>query len=216
MTGLLQAPGPTVRLTREDWIEAARRALIASGVDDVKVDRLAKKLKVTRGSFYWHFKHRKELLDALLAGWEGQNRRELAQVAERSRQGEDGPVELVRVWLSEDPAHPTFDMAIRFWARKSPEVAGLVRAIDEAWISLFRESFEAQGEDAMIALARARVIYFHQIGYYALALGEGLEDRLKLAPYYHRVLLGQDGGDALKGVIAELRVAAGLGEAGRG
>lgn len=199
------AKGSTARLSREDWIEAARKVLIASGVDDVKVDRLAKKLEVTRGSFYWHFKHRKELLDALLAQWESQNRRELEQIAERSRQENDGFVELVRIWLSEDPAHPTFDMAIRFWARKSSHVASLVRKTDGAWINLFREIFEANGEERMMATARARVLYFHQIGYYALDLGEDMEDRLALSPHYYRVLMGQNGGEPLQEVIAELR-----------
>ncbi len=193
------------RLSREDWIEAARVVLIAYGVDDVKVDRLAKKLRVTRGSFYWHFKHRKDLLDALLAGWETQNRNELRQIRKRSQRIDAGLAETVRIWLSEDPAYPTFDMAVRFWARKSPEVARLVRKIDEEWISLFQETFEAHGEDKMTAFARARVIYFHQIGYNALALGESLEDRLVLAPYYHHVLTGRLGSEELTETIEELR-----------
>lgn len=200
-----------LRLSREDWIEAARLVLIASGVDDVKVDRLAKELRVTRGSFYWHFKHRKDLLDALLAGWATQNRAELAQIRKRTKHVEEGLLEAVRIWLGEDPAYPTFDMAIRFWARKSREVAGLVRAIDEEWISLFAAIFESSGEDRMTALARARIIYFHQIGYYALALDEGLEERLALAPYYHRVLTGTDGGSALSDAIADVRLQGGIG-----
>ncbi|QMW23795.1 TetR/AcrR family transcriptional regulator [Sandaracinobacteroides saxicola] len=196
-------------LSREDWIEAARLVLIASGVDDVKVDRLAKKLNVSRGSFYWHFKHRKDLLDALLSGWETQNRNELAQIRDRNGQGDGGVMEAVRIWLSEDPAYPTFDMAIRFWARKSPEVARLVRQIDEDWIIMLAAIFEGSGEDRMTAIARARVNYFHQIGYYALAFEESLEDRLALAPYYHRVLTGHDGGQALAATIDDLRARAG-------
>jgi AcrR family transcriptional regulator len=195
-------------LTREDWIEAARLVLISSGVDDVKVDRLAKKLNVTRGSFYWHFKHRKELLDALLSGWETQNRAELDQIRIRTEQEDAGAIEVVRIWLGEDPAYPTFDMAIRFWARKSAEVGRLVREIDEEWIMLLAAIFEGSGEDRMTAIARARVIYFHQIGYYALAFDESLEDRLALAPYYHRVLTGQDGGQALAETIEALRAQA--------
>jgi hypothetical protein len=68
---------------------------------------------------------------------------------------------------------------------------------------------QSPGEDQMMALARARVIYFHQIGYYALAFEESLEDRFALAPYYHRILTGQDGGSALAATIAKLRALAG-------
>lgn len=194
------------QLSRHDWIEAARKVLVASGVDDVKVDRLARKMKVTRGSFYWHFKDRKDLLDALLARWERQNLDEIALVRERT--GTDSPdaiQEVVRIWLSEDPAYPTFDMAIRFWARKAPAVAKLVRRIDQAWLTLLSEILRRRTDDPLEAEARARVFYFHQIGYYALALDESIEDRLKLAPHYAKVLLGDLRGFDTDSLAAQVR-----------
>jgi AcrR family transcriptional regulator len=194
-------------LTREDWIEAARKVLVAAGVDDVKVDRLSRQLKVTRGSFYWHFKNRKDLIDALLDGWKQQNLSEIAQVRNRRREAGPDMVEVVRIWLQEDPAYPTFDMAIRFWARKDPAVAALVRRTDDEWIGLLQAIFQANGEGELASLARARITYFHQIGYYALAIEESLEDRLALSPYYHAVLTGTAGGSALEGLISELRSA---------
>lgn len=195
------------QLSRQDWIEAARKVLITSGIDDVKVDRLARKMKVTRGSFYWHFKDRKDLLDALLARWERQNLDEIALVRERI--GTDSPdafLEVVRIWLTEDPAYPTFDMAIRFWARKAPIVAKLVRRIDQAWISLLADILSYDGGDPLESEARARIVYFHQIGYYALAMEETIEDRLKLAPHYARVLIGDRAFDAHR-LAEEVRAA---------
>jgi hypothetical protein len=41
------------------------------------------------------------------------------------------------------------------------------------------------------SLVRARVVYFHQIGYYALAIDESIEERVRLAPFYNEVLTGQ-------------------------
>ena len=192
---MAHAPRRKPQLTREDWIEAAGKVLVASGVDDVKVDRLARKLKMTRGSFYWHFKNRKDLLDALLERWETRNEAEIQQVRARLEAGvSEKLLEVVRIWLTEDPAFPTFDMAVRFWARKAPPVARMVRRIDEAWIALLQSMFEGEGVDPMESLARARIVYFHQIGYYALAIQESLEDRVKLAPFYHRVLVGEEWG----------------------
>src|SRR5579863_5677371 len=60
-------------LGREDWIAAARAELIAAGVNAVKVGRLARRLRVTRGSFYWHFKSHEDLLHELLRSWEKTN-----------------------------------------------------------------------------------------------------------------------------------------------
>lgn len=179
------------QLSRQDWIEAARRVLITSGIDDVKVDRLARKMKVTRGSFYWHFKDRKDLLDALLARWERQNLEDIEAVRERIvADPADAILELVRIWLTEDPAYPTFDMAIRFWARKAPAVAKVVRRIDQSWITILTGILSRGGEHPLEAEARARVFYFHQIGYYALAMDESIEDRLSLSPHYAKVLIG--------------------------
>ncbi|MEI9851478.1 MAG: TetR/AcrR family transcriptional regulator [Sphingomonas sp.] len=72
-----EGPG---RLGREDWIALARKVLVQSGIEDVKVVPLADRMQVTRGSFYWHFANRKDLLDALLSDWEVRNYFEIAQV----------------------------------------------------------------------------------------------------------------------------------------
>ena len=57
-------------LTAEDWIQAACQAIEAEGVGAVAVEPLAKKLGVTKGSFYWHFPSRDALLTATLEWWE--------------------------------------------------------------------------------------------------------------------------------------------------
>lgn len=197
--------GSNGRLTREDWVAAARKTLVASGVDDVKVDRLAKKLKVTRGSFYYHFKHRKDLLDALLKDWEANNDREIDILAGRLREMSLDLAELFRLWLSEDPSFPSFDMAIRVWARKAPKIAQIVHRIDDAWVSLFQNFFKAGGMTELESLVRARIMYFHQIGYYALAIQEPVEDRVRLAPYYYKVLVGTEPSVALSEALAGLK-----------
>src|SRR3546814_3944529 len=89
---------------------------------------------MTRGSFYWHFKNRQELLDALLTDWEANNRREIAVICKRAEEGDGELLELFRIWLGEDPNFPAFDIAIRVWARKSRPVAKLVGEIDDAWV----------------------------------------------------------------------------------
>ena len=65
-----------VRRTRDrnDWLRAARRALLHRGPEGVRVEPLAAILGVTKGSFYWHFTNRRELLEALLREWEEETR----------------------------------------------------------------------------------------------------------------------------------------------
>ena len=63
------------RLNRGAWLREALEVLRESGIDHVKVEPLAKRLGVTKGSFYWHFKDRADLLRALPEHWaKSQNR----------------------------------------------------------------------------------------------------------------------------------------------
>jgi AcrR family transcriptional regulator len=59
-----------VRLTREDWVQAALLAIAEGGTAAVAVESLATRLGATKGSFYWHFRDRQELIEAALASWE--------------------------------------------------------------------------------------------------------------------------------------------------
>ena len=57
-------------LTAEDWLQMGLDVLTEEGINAVKVLPLAKKLGVTRGSFYWHFESRENLLADILDYWE--------------------------------------------------------------------------------------------------------------------------------------------------
>src|SRR5688572_4971061 len=56
-------------LGRDAWLNTARQALIEEGTAGVEINKLAKRLGVSRGGFYWFFKSREQLLDELLAYW---------------------------------------------------------------------------------------------------------------------------------------------------
>ena len=57
-------------LSKIDWTEAALVALARDGLAGVAVEPLARRLGTTKGSFYWHFAHRAELIAATLELWE--------------------------------------------------------------------------------------------------------------------------------------------------
>ena len=61
------------KVTQEDWLRMARNTLVLDGVDQVKILALAERMQVSRSSFYWYFRDREELLQALLQDWEASN-----------------------------------------------------------------------------------------------------------------------------------------------
>ena len=64
------APERTGRLSADDWAQAALDLIAEQGVAAVAVEPLARRLGVTKGSFYWHFPSREALLVAALERWE--------------------------------------------------------------------------------------------------------------------------------------------------
>jgi AcrR family transcriptional regulator len=62
-------------LGRDEWIAAALEALADQGIRGVAVEPLARRLGVTKGSFYWHFNDRGSLLRAALEAWEAASAR---------------------------------------------------------------------------------------------------------------------------------------------
>jgi|CXWL01.1.fsa_nt_gi AcrR family transcriptional regulator len=153
---------PAVNLDARAWIEAATDALAEGGIDAVRIDRLAKKLGVTRGSFYWHFKDHDALLQALLKDWRARATYQLRERIER-------PNAPAGVWLKELLALPyssprsargaAVELAIRLWARREPRAARVVRVIDRTRLSYFAALLEQHGLSAKDARSRAMMFY---------------------------------------------------------
>jgi AcrR family transcriptional regulator len=179
-------------LGREAWLRAAREALVREGIRGVEVGRLARKLKATRGGFYWFFRSVQQLRDELLSDWERTNSAPFKAVLEGP--GPKGMAEfmkIVSIYIDEAGYSPAWDSAVRDWARVTPQVAAVVRRVDDYRIDLLARLFRDLDYKADEAFVRARVMYFHQVGYYAMGVRETRADRLRLSPMYTRVLAGR-------------------------
>jgi AcrR family transcriptional regulator len=179
-------------LTPSDWILAGQRLLIASGVAGVKIDRLARRLGVTRGSFYWHFKSHADLLRDLIKLWEDTNTAPFFRVV--SADNRATAVEkfrtIIDIWVEEKDYSSAFDTAVRDWARSSRTVAECVRRIDATRIDILMRVFKELGYGDREALVRARITYFHYVGANALKIEEPKEYRMALVPIVRDVLMG--------------------------
>lgn len=181
-------------LGKEAWLKAARDSLIRHGIASVQIGKLARKLRATRGGFYWFFNSREELLDQLLEDWEETNTAAWkAVLADSERQGMSEFLALVDMLIHEKNFSPRWDASVRDWARISPKAAAAVRANDDERIAIIKQMFLDMGYEDSHAFVRARIVYFHQIGYYAVGIQETREQRLKLLPLYVEFLTGRSG-----------------------
>ncbi|MGK9168303.1 TetR/AcrR family transcriptional regulator [Inquilinus limosus] len=173
-------------------MRAALKVLEKGGVAAIKVDRLAKSLKVTRGSFYFHFGGRKDLLAALLEEWRRRNCAPFEALEGRDDLTGTALFRAFRnVWVDENPFSPALDMAVRDWGRAAKEVARAVQEADQFRMGLLRRAFGQMGYSPDEVEIRARISYFHQIGYYAIPFREPRPERLRYVPIYDDVLTGR-------------------------
>jgi CubicO group peptidase (beta-lactamase class C family)/AcrR family transcriptional regulator len=129
------------RLSRHDWLRAARLALLHRGPEGVRVEPLARALGVTKGSFYWHFADRQALLEELLAEWESETTL-LTDALDRPQPRAELPAiiaELHRRNLSSERGESPSDAAIFAWAASDPEVARRANRVEVERMTLFRK-----------------------------------------------------------------------------
>lgn len=178
-------------LSREAWVAAATATLERKGIANVKIDRLSRQLKVTRGSFYFHFTNLKDLLTSLLEEWRLRNCRPFQSLI--NGEVSDGAAffdAVTGIWIREAPFSPNLDLAIRDWARSSAAIAREVKDQDDFRMALLVKAFAAMGYDRDESVIRARITYFQQIGYYATYFKEPPAERKRFRPLYSKILIG--------------------------
>ncbi len=169
----------STQLARADWLRVAVKLLAEEGVDSLRITKLAEVLGVTRGSFYWHFKNREELLDTLVIYWQQKNASLVPTVLKDMNSLNEGVVALFAAWLDPSRFEPRLDVMIRDWGRKSSKVKKIVTRADIECIEAIAHFFHKMGMSTVEAMTRARTMYFCQIGYYVLDLQESLSQRLQ-------------------------------------
>ena len=151
------------QLTRDDWLRGALETMRSAGVDGVKVAPLAEKLGVTTGSFYWHFKNRRELLDLLLDYWERTMTDAAKEEAERFEGSPEGRIlYLMQRVMEGDLAG--YDLPIWQWAQSDDGARKVFqRALKKRFeftTSLFREAGFSRSE----AEHRAHMMVVYMMG----------------------------------------------------
>ena len=166
-------PRSRVRLSREDWIDAALQALADDGPSGVAVERLAGRLGTTKGSFYWHFKDREELITEALATWERQDTD--AMIEEMKAIGD--PIERLRigtVMATEYEEAESPDVRL-LPSASDPVVREVVKRVQRKRLDFLAEIFSDAGFTPAESRLRARLAYSLALGWHQQRLIEGAE-----------------------------------------
>lgn len=181
------------RGSADGWLEAAYESLIESGVEAVRILPLAKRLKLSRTSFYWFFKDREELLAALLERWRVKNTDSLVSQSQAYAESvAEATLNVFDCWLNPALFDSQFEFAVRSWALQDARVAAQVEIADKARLAALTGLFLRFGYEALPADVRARSMYLTQIGYISMNSQEDVLLRMQRIPEYVRVFTGQE------------------------
>jgi len=176
----------------EGWLEAAYDLLLESGVDTVRISPLAKKLGLSRTSFYWFFKDREELLAALVTRWRDKNTGNLVkQAGAYAETVAEAMLNVFDCWLDTSLFDSQFEFAVRSWALQSPDILAEVQQADQTRLDAMSQMFVRFGHKESSADVRARTIYLVQIGYISMQTKEDLAARMKRIPGYVEIFTGE-------------------------
>ncbi|MEE9208172.1 MAG: helix-turn-helix domain-containing protein [Gemmatimonadota bacterium] len=179
---------PQTKLTEEDWLAEALQTLAAEGVSAVRVERLARSLGVTKGSFYWHFKSHGELLARLRDYWASHHTVVVdAYETQGPAEAETMLLALLRRIILEDANR--YDAAVRAWGLFDSLTAEAVLRVDETRLAFVKELFLRMGFDREEAEFRSRMSYYYVIGETSAGIDRTSEDRLAFLDRRHRRLV---------------------------
>ncbi len=182
---------PEPHLGRADWVEAAWALLGKGSLDQVRVDTLAKSLEVTRGSFYWHFKDRGDLIEAILERWYAALG--FAQSIEPLLHDVSGPA--ARLWTVHEQVIRRIDngqfAALRLWAKSNPPAQKRLDTEDKVRLDHFAREFRQLGFPAAEAGARAGIYHALVVSEYLRCGTLPLAERLRRARILHGCLIAR-------------------------
>jgi AcrR family transcriptional regulator len=179
----------------EDWLNAACTRLAEQGIEAVRVEVLARDLRVSKGSFYWHFRDRGDLLEKVLSRWE---KGELGWLDvdpdDASAAGRWARV----VARTANPEHVRMEVAVRAWARRDERVARRVAALERKKAGLIAGVLRDVGFTRAAAESWSEVVLLVCLGWLDRATRDGefhLASR-GLGEFLSEVILAASAGSA--------------------
>ncbi len=168
MAGLVAQGERTGRLSAADWAQAALDLIGEQGVAAIAVEPLARRLGVTKGSFYWHFRSRDALLGAALERWEAIEQETVFGQVEAVTDPRERLRALFQVVAHEARSHVIYSELLK--ALDHPMVAPVIGRVSQRRFDYLAAAFRQAGLARTDAQHRARLAYAAYVGFLQLSL----------------------------------------------
>ena len=156
------------RLSAADWEQGALDLIAEQGLAGLAVESLARRLKVTKGSFYWHFASREALIQAALARWEQSDVEALMRQVDRIADPRERLEQLFRRTSRELRTHVIYSALLQ--ALDHPLVRPVMQRLSQRRVNYLAVAYRALGLGRRAAMHRARLAYSAYVGFLQMML----------------------------------------------
>ncbi|MBN8958031.1 MAG: TetR/AcrR family transcriptional regulator [Rhizobiales bacterium] len=148
------------RLTAQDWIDFALKSLARDGFEALKADVLARKLDVSRGSFYWHFTELADFHAQVIAHW----RQTATDAIITDLEGIPRATRLDALLQRAFSHSGALELRMRAWADHNAQAEEALRDIDRRRCAYIERMLADEGVALADAATRAQVLYWAYLG----------------------------------------------------
>jgi AcrR family transcriptional regulator len=115
----------TKRLTRQQWLEKSLELLSKGGPGQLRIDNITKKMKVTKGSFYWHFRNRADYIESLAHYWDKWSNDDVIKYVEAMDATPKAKMKSIITHVIENNLS-AYDAAVQMLAHGEPKIAPII------------------------------------------------------------------------------------------
>ena len=153
-------------LSAADWEQQALVLIAEKGIRALAVESLAKRMGVTKGSFYWHFLNRDALLEQSLLRWEKHDKTNLQASLGAIADPRERLKSFFRRTSREKLTHDVYSALCT--AADHEKVEPLLERVAERRMQHIAAAFGEIGFDVTEASHRARLTYSTYLGFLQL------------------------------------------------
>jgi AcrR family transcriptional regulator len=177
------SPKRKKRLSRSDWLALAMEVLSKGGEAELRIDKLCRKLGVTKGSFYAHFENRADFVEQFVAHWSKTSTQSVIRAIDKLKDEAAEARLLALMRLLYQRRITGLEIAMRAWATRDSTVAQGVQATDELRFKYIQGIFHDMGFRGTNLDLRTRLFVVYHGGEPSMRLpssGISRQEELKL------------------------------------
>jgi len=158
---------PKIIATKQDWIKLGYKLFSEQGVSGIVIEKMAKKLKINKSSFYWHFKTKKYFVTEIVSFWVSENTNQIIFLTDSEKSGKEKFEKLIELSFKKDP-FLDFNFFIKRYALKNKKIQLVIDKIDNQRIKYTKSILMEMNFSENDAKSKSQLFYKYLIGYHEM------------------------------------------------